>query len=344
MTLEFPAVTLTRYAERIGYRSCAFWGIRHVDDPRYECRDIWTKSQRDMIAWALLEAQEEIEQEIGYFLVPRWVTNERQSWGPVVRARWGMVIEAGIMSDTMLEAGAAVDYTADPALVMVSVGTCATGDIHVFHAGTDTEIVPTSLSIAGGLATISIPWCRLVDPAFADNPPDGWDYVDVATWGAATVDVRCIANDASTQATLICRHACTMACSLTGCQDQRHTACIYVRDERLGHLDVKRADYASGTWTAKCLECVPQWVLLNYRAGLTPITRQAEDVVIRLAHAKMPSEPCGCRPTQILWERDRNVPEMLTRERINCPFGQAGGAWWAWCQAQRMKPGRAGVI
>ena len=197
------AISLVRYAQRIGYRECAFFGINHPDNIQWECRAVWSQSQRDMIAWVLAEAQDELEQEIGYFLVPRWVTAERHPYTRPLLTRWGHVIAGGVMLDTVIQAGAAVSYAADPATIIVAGVTCATADIHVYHAGTDQEILPSAMTLVSGTLTISMPWCRLVAPAYQDNPETGWLYASVATWGAATVDVHCITNDESTQAHLI---------------------------------------------------------------------------------------------------------------------------------------------
>lgn len=344
MSVDFPAVPLWRYAYRVGYRETAFFGVMHPDNHLWACRQVWSKSQREAVAWALLEAQEEIEVEVGYPLVPKWFTDERLVYRRNLRTRQAEVIAGGVISDTMLAAGEAVDYSADPATVTVTVGTCVEDDLHLFLPGTDIEVTPSEVAVVAGAATFSIPWARLVAEDYLDNPTDGWDYNDVATWGTGTLDVRCITNDPSTQATLIARHVCTLPCSRTGCSDYRETACIYVENGRLGVVSVERADYASGVWTRKCVTRAPQWALLNYQAGLTAVTRQAEDMVIRLAHAKMAEEPCGCEVTQRLWRRDRNVPEILTRERANCPFGMSDGAWIAWRFAQTMKRVRGSVL
>ena len=344
MTIEFSAVPLHRYCERVGYRETAFFGLRHPDNDRWECRQIWTESQRAMVAWALMEAQEEIETEIGYPLVPRWLAGERHTWRSILTTRWSEVIAGGIMADTMAEAGVTVDYSADPATVLAAVGTCAASDLRVFLPGTDIEVVPTVISVTVGVATITIPWPRLVAESYRDNPSEGWDYNDMAIWGTPIVDVRCIANDPGVQATLVARHGCTLSCSLAGCADYQENACIYVRDSRLGSVSVERANYVSGAWARACPTRRPQWAILNYQAGLTILPRQAEDTVIRLAHSKMPEEPCGCDVTQRLWRRDRNVPEVVTRERINCPFGTSDGAWTAWRFVQTMKRVRGNVL
>lgn len=346
MTLEFPAISLARYAARIGYADCAFFGVHDPDDDVRSCRAIWTAPERAMIAWALGEAQEELEQELRYFLRPKWTREERTDWRPIMQTVWGYVLEGGVISDIKVGDSIAVNYATDPATVTFNT-TCAADDLRVFHEDTDTEIVPTSVAVVAGVATIRIPLCRLVDPAYEDNPDGGWEPSASATWRAAEVDVRCITNDPSTQAHIVWRVSDTGLCCTPGCTDHQHDGCLYVRRSEIGTVDVHRATYSEGVWTASacvCNCCTPDWAELYYYSGLTTLSKQAEDAIIRLAHSKMPSEPCGCQSTQRLWQRDRYTPDVLTRERINNPFGLSDGAWWAWRQAQSMKLIRGAVL
>ena len=105
---ECMAVSLVRYAERIGYRCTAFFGIHKDGDEEYACRAIWTQAQRQMVADALVQAQGLLEDELGYPLCPRWITDERHAYRPVLLARWGKIIQAGVVSTTVIQAGAAV--------------------------------------------------------------------------------------------------------------------------------------------------------------------------------------------------------------------------------------------
>ena len=73
LSAENSAVALPRYAQILGYSECQFFGVRQDGNTAYECRDIWTKSQRDNVARYLGSAQRMIEDEIGYFLSRRWV-------------------------------------------------------------------------------------------------------------------------------------------------------------------------------------------------------------------------------------------------------------------------------
>jgi hypothetical protein len=329
------AIPWWRYAERIGYRECAYAGVNHPDNPRYACGAVWTGAQRAMMAQAVAEAQEEIEQEVGFFLAPDWAEGERQTWSRRMFTHWAYVIEPGVLLDTVLGSGIAVVHSSDPATVTVPLGICPAEDVHLYFTGTDTEVYPTNYSVDSvGNAVFEVPWCRLVDPKFEDTDEAGLDYADVSTWVAHTLDARCRVTYSSVQATLIWRgNACTPPCD-----DIRRAGCIYVRDERMGSVEAWPASYSGGVWSRLC-GCYgdPDWALLNYKSGLLALTPQIEDTVLRLAHSKMPEEPCGCDVTQRLWKRDRNVPTVLTGGRINCPFGMSDGAWIAWCWAHTKK-------
>lgn len=335
----YNAVRLARYAQMAGFSECAFWGVFNPADPQDSaCRPIQSLFDRQQIARYLAEAQEELEQIVGYPLAPRWFVDEIPFVGcGVVKARRSKVIAFGIRAETNIAIGTAVNHATDPA-VIGPVATTVTdeSEIHVFHPGTDVEIDPSAIVIAGGNVTISIPRCRLVvDP---DNPDVGWDYTDTAPGGPfeQTVDVKRIYNDDTTQALLVWPHRssvnCTNAACCVTCTEYTHEACGYVRDGGGGLVDVLYADRSGATWTPSC-SCycaTPEIVRLYYRAGLDPLTKQAEDAIIRLAHAKMPKPPCGCGPLMEMWERDRNVPEVLDAIRLHCPFGLSDGAWVAW--------------
>lgn len=333
------AVPLPRYAQLIRYSECEFFGVNFNTDPTDLCGTIWTKPQRDMVARYLMEAQEEIEQEVNFPLVVRWIEDDEQDYSESVLARWGRVIEAGVRGETTIEAGSAVAHATDPAVVgPVATTVTDVDEIRVFHPGTDIEIHPSSVTISGGNVTVEIPRCRLVTEAAADNPSNGLDYTDLSNF-ESTVDVKRIYNDASENATLVWPAGTTSCCS--SCSSTTRDACMVIVDGEIGRILAQLATYSSGSWSrstlSACFCCAPERVRLNYRAGLDPTTRQAEDAVIRLAHSKMPQAPCGCDVASRVWKRDRNIPSVLTAERINCPFGLSDGAWIAWRFAQSMK-------
>jgi hypothetical protein len=345
------AVPLARYAQLVNYSECAFWGVNNPADGERACRQVWTKAQRDTAYRYLLEAQDEIEQVVNYPLVPRWIVQDEQFYACPIMPKWTRVIRGGVRAvatialSVPVNAGSVVVGT-DPVVVGPIATTVTDPDeIHVYHPGSDVEISPSSVTIAGGFVTIEIPRCRTVTLANADNPVGGWAYADLTKF-EIEVDVKRVYNDPSSQATFIWPHACSGSCAASGCTEYTQTGCIYVVNSETGILNLQPGTYSGGVWSkvAFCCRGNPMKVKLNYQAGLTDITPQAEDAVLRLAHAKMPDEPCGCKVVQQLWKRDRNVPTVLTRERINCPYGLNDGAWIAWRFAQAMRVWRGGTV
>ena len=337
---QTSAVRLSRYAQIIEYPECRFFGVNDDINTGFQCQEIWTKTQRDMINKYLAEAQEEIEQETGYPLAPRWIglgqTDDHQDWQVFKRrivTRFSRFIEGGIEANSDISLGQAINQATDPAIIgPLATAVTDTSEIRVYHPGLDVEIDPSSIVISGGNLTIEVPRCRTVTEAVADNPETGLEYTDLANF-ETTVDIKRTFNDSSAEATLAYKKECT------GCAEQTIAGCFYVRNQRLGILDIQ----LSSTNNNLC-RCRAEIIRLNYRAGMDVLTKQAEDTIIRLAHSKMPTEPCGCDVVKRLWGRDRNIPDVLTRERLNCPFGLSDGAWVAWQFAQSMKIMRGNVL
>lgn len=340
------AVTLPRYAQLIEYAECPFFGVSRPDIMQWDCRTIWTKHERDTVLKYLREGQEEIEHIVGYPLNRRWFTDEQHPYALPVMANRGYVVSGGVRATTDISLGEAVDHTADPATIGPIVTTVTSeAEIIVYHPGTDIEIHPSDITIAAGSVTITIPRCRMVTEAVADNPKTGLVYTDLTNF-EATVDVKRVYNDTSTNATLAWQHGRSCRCTPT-CTEDTQAGCIYVKDGEIGSIDVLPADYVSGSWVSRSLSCcctLPQAVRLNYYAGLETLTYQAEDAIVRLAHSKMPWSPCNCDIAHRAWQRDRNTPDVLSRERYNCPFGMSDGAWIAWRFAMTMRLFRGGVL
>ena len=348
-----PAITLAEYARFIQYDECAFWGVNNPDDTYYECRDIWSLDQRNYIYSYLSEAQKEIEDQIGYFLSSDWVVGtinderdsldryvDQQLWRNVstnrslvrtYNTRWQKVIQVGVRAVEDIALNQIVDHTSDPA-VIGPVATTVTdiNEIVVYHPGEDLEINPSKITLAGGFLTIEIPRCRMVNFAQLDNPESGWDYADLANF-ESTVDIKRVYTDTSgTQGNLVCGGGCG-ECTTTDV-----AGCLQIVNERLGTVEMKITNCGCG--------CYPVNVGLNYYCGQLNTTKNEKDIIVRLAHAKMPYEPCGCNFAQRLWNMDRKTPEIITRERANNPFGLNDGSWTAWLWTQQIKGIRFGTI
>jgi hypothetical protein len=328
-------ISLSRYAQLINYREGPFFGV--ADAPttgtvnQYACREIWTKDQRDEVALYLQEAQEELENVLEYPIQPTWFVDEQHDLISSLLSTWGMVIQPGIRAEKDISLGAMVVHISsavdiDPAEITIALSPAPAyplSEIHVFYPGTDEEIIPSDIeyNLGTGNLVIYIPRVRLVNYSDLDNPVQGWLYSDLSHF-QTTVDIKRIYNDSSIQAKLVYRdnNQCVSFCA-----EDYDYGCERILNHRIGNIEV----------FSENRNCCREYssILINYQAGLTVLTKQAEMILIRLAHSKMPQEPCGCTATQSMWRRDRNVPQVMTAERINCPFGASDGAWLAWTWA-----------
>lgn len=346
------AVKLARYAFILGLSEEQFFGINRPSTVKTSCRTIWTLEERQRVARYLKEAQTEIEQITKFPLSPRWITDEFAYYGYPVHANWTKIIAAGFKNSSTIQAAKALVMASDPATFTQATTVTDEDEIKIYHPGTTIEIIPSALTISAGNIIASIPWARLVKLSVQDNPATGLTYTDAANY-ETTVDIKRVYNDESTQGGIFWHHrdsggSCDCNCSwcCATCGDYSENACIYIRNPETGTLDLLPATFSNLVWTASCLTCycsAPDSVRLNYKAGLTTLTEQVEDAIIRLAHSKMPQSPCGCDVASQYWARDRHVPDVLTAERLACPFGQSDGAYWSWKQANLIKfqPGYA---
>ena len=341
---ECSAVKLARYAQLVGYDENPFWGINHnVGDN--VCRYIWTYADRLLVAKYLCEAQVELEAELNFLIGYQWTEELKKDLKCPMFTQYGYVVEFGVEKIVSISTGETIDFTSDPT-VIGPIATTVTdpGEIVVYHPGTDIEITPSKVTISGGNVTIEIPRCRLVQLQYVDNPDVGWQYSQFATWAEDEVDVSQRFNDTSTQGIMLSNHTCSPSCAVTGCSDQLQTACGYVRNPEVGIVELHPANYSGGVWSkVNPCSCGYKYAKLYYLSGM-PLTKQTEDMIVRLAHSKMPKEPCGCDPLKNMWAADRAMPEVFSRERINCPFGMSAGAWVSWKWALGLKLVRGGIV
>lgn len=344
------ALSLARYAELIQYDDCAFWGVSTGDQVNDPCRMFWTEFERQEVANALLQAQIMLEDFIRYPLCRQWITGDYEGDGRLVDSqqwrnnplitRWGMVIQGGVQVQTVLQAGATVSYASEPATVTLSGVTIgSTDEVAVFYPGRDRRVTPSEMSYSGGTLTIRIPRCRLVKEDLLDEVTHdiGLDYNDVTNF-VTTVDVERHYNDPSTQAVFVKDTDCG---SSNLCAETTQTGCIRIKDARLGIIQVAPGTYTDGAWRSSLVCGGFDTIRLNYQAGLKSINRDIENIILRLAHTLMAEEACGCDVAKRLWHRDNYTPQILTAERLNCPFGAAMGAWFAYQWAKGNKLTRA---
>jgi hypothetical protein len=340
--VDEQAVTLSRYSRLVGYTEWAFFGISHTDNPRYGVRRIWNQHQREDIANYLAEAQEMIEEIVDFPLKPRWIVGERYPFSYGFLTRWCKMIELGIQVTDDISLGATVTLGAVNCTITVSgvLPTLNPAEVFVFYPGTEERIDSTSVVVqisANPLVyevVITIPRSRLIDYSQWDNPEEGWDALDDGNF-QGTVDVKRIYNSVSVTTEALYQSNCTTSFS----SETSEAITSFIENKEIGHV-ILRHDHCHSSCHCKNYAHVS----INYKAGLTPINRTLESSIVRLAHSLMPSEPCSEPMLQILWERDRNIPKILTKERIECPFGMSDGAWSAWKWAQGNEVFRSKVL
>lgn len=348
-------IPLPRYAQIIGVNECSFYGIVTGNEQGYACNEIWTRQQRDNIQRALIQAQEWMETVLGYPLNVRWIANkeDQQLYHKPARTRWGFLHRGGVRAVSIIQAAVPVAYTSDP-IVIGPIACAVTSDIEelfLCHPGTEEIIFPSKISYDTTLHTVTfeVPQCRLIKLDHYDNPETGWDYYDIPPSPTSpfttTVDVLRIYNDPSKQIELHTKAGYTSGtCSCTdSCETLVDTACMRVIETELGIFDFTPASYAGGLWTPKsqcCCSGRPEVMHLFYQAGIEdthPYHPVLELALVHLAHVIMPSEPCGCEILTRMWKEDTKVPDFLTRERLNCPFGIREGAWQAFQTCLNMR-------
>lgn len=348
--LPRSCISLARYAKLTGYSECAIYGVNSPNEVYGECENpIWTQYERDTVLYYLGEAQEEIEAVTGYPLCPTYIVGEEHAYSFPFHAEKKKLLAMGLRAEADVALAEVVDYSAEPATIGPITTELDVAEIKVFYPGSEREIEILATEVSGDQLTIYVPRCRLVAPEMFSTPSGGLDYTDLDNF-TDTVDVKRVYTDASQQGTLVWLHQSSGSCPSCGCLTcGEHTdeACLTIHNPKTGAIGALQATYENAAWTASCSRCFhryPDRVRANYLAGLNPISAQAENAVLRLAHAKMPEEVCGCGVLKSLWNRDTRVPEVLTSERENCPFGMSDGAWTAWKFANALATRTMSVI
>lgn len=343
---------LDRYQEIMGLDICAFNGInRPTDNHDSSCIDIVNQSQRDNLAKYLLQAEEMREEELGYFLAPKFRT-EDQPMGldnPFILEK-KYLIEVGWPTWTLIEEDVAIDYgtppflvgtnePTDPVTITVTTTVTDTAEIAVTYPDEYVRIHPTSIAIAGGVATITIPRCRLVKPDYNQDWDDPPSYYDEDVF-LETVDVyRYYADESEGAEFLWFQVNCD-----TDCEPNCQTACPMIAGPRAFELSLVRlfpATYSGGAWTrSSCFtySVKPDAARITYRSGKRP-SMSNEIYTVRLAHTLLPRPPCSCDIVKQQWEQDRKRAEGQYS-----PYGGSLGAIDVWMADSRARVGQGGMF
>lgn len=230
------------------------------------------------------------------------------------------------------------------------------------------EIRPIKVSIDTntGIATITARREQFVKVNLLesmDQPDPSIDGTNNANF-ETTCDVVRVYTDPGTQAAFVWKHHCGNDWCLgfnddnTNCQActlVEQGGCISITDSRLGVLGCQPATYNSqdGTYTRAILQehRGPDRLFVYYLAGfrdntftdnLVRMSRIWEDAVTRLALSRLDRELTSCKNIQEVvryWSEDlsytvsssgRSVSSKMTNYMLNCPWGTARGALYAY--------------
>lgn len=323
------AVTLTMYQQYVGYDEAAFWGVTYDGQEELACNMLWTGRKRDQLANALAEAQSMFESVCGYPLCPTWIEDFQPCPHNPITTKNSKLIVMGKKSTSVIASSEPISFVTEPANVgPIATSATSVSEIHFYLQGTEREVYPSSVTLAGGFLTAEFPRARLILPTYDTNI--GWTgnrFVDLFNF-AGELDIAREVADTSQTATLFNRDL--------NCAIDTEQLCARIENGDVGIVRIYRNCYST---IKESFQCKPPFgAQLYYRAGLLKLESRILSAVIRLAHTLIPTSLCNqCDQVHRLWEADNKIPPVLTRERINCPFGLSDGAWFAYKRAQQVK-------
>jgi hypothetical protein len=326
----------------LGFPKYLFNGMEGSGETYHSCDSCFTQFERDMIAGALRDAENMLATRLGYYLGPRYLTDDDLVYQNPIQLQWGHVIGGGIQGLTDVSADvSASDFTVDPATITIPAASFPGGTDEIYIVDTasnpDLEIVPDKVETVGTNYVIYIGQYKLIEWDDLEDQSTclAYDANFPNTLFLKLADLTIYREylDDSDQATITYGPSCTCYCSGSACAGEEYTGCVYVIDEQISKVRIPQSTYSGGAWscdyTTVCGCYVGDKVSVNYQAGYTGAPGW-EDAVMRLAHTYMITTPCGCSIFDKILKRDRYIPPVLSVERINCPFGTMDGAWYAW--------------
>lgn len=321
----------------------------------------YLQPNRDEVALALNNAISKIVDILGYYPRPTWITEEviPLHWSSpyqlqTLQTRYKHLIEFGSRGTTLISASQAVVYTDgdgdgvnDTATITIATTVTDTAEVQIFFRVADGapaaadelwEIEPTTVSISGGVATITASRALFVKPSTIWAVPYTFDagnldtphYADIgqAADFVTTVDVYRVYND-TTNAVQLQSDDIWTNCDCSSVTTTLSAAGARITNKRLGIFEVRP--------TACGCSGFVESVKVNYRAGLA-LVRGAVDptlaeAIIRFANTHFGQPPCDLSERvreKWTYDRDAEDRELLTPEVIHNPFGIQRGSIFAW--------------
>lgn len=387
-------LALDKFAKIMGSHPLHFNGVQHDTlAPATTCGQPlmqydWQTADgisRESIATAIADAEARISQYLGFKPLPVFEVDERHSvptprdpsllrgglmnvlgLGISMQLDWGHVVAGGVEVRTPITVNAPIVYTDEdvdgyPETATITVATTVTdeNEIALLLPGESTsefEIRPISVSIFGGVATITARREQLVIPALFERL-DSTRAIDGA--GASNfltiVDVYRIWHDPSQQAQFLWENQFgSCGCAITTCATcylGAQFGCTLVRDYRLGLITGQPALWNTETqayeFTAFGVGRAPDRARFWYRAGYRDQTRRRpmremdqrwERAIAAYAVTFMDRPFCSCRNVENIthyWMEDlaTSSPDRtnrLSNKWLDNPLGTTRGALHAW--------------
>lgn len=327
-------LSIDRYQELLNLPIAAFNGLNKPDEvPVYQCASIWRQRNRDNLARYLLIAEEKREQELGYYVAPKYIENEEYSVAnPLILSKKNL-IAIGKRTVTSIQSGYAITYRTggviiDPVIVTIPTSLTTTSGIYVCHSD-DTPITPSSIVITGGNLVIKIPRSRLVKPELKDDREDPLQYDDDDNF-VVTVDVKLTTYDADEGLKYV-KFGTDFAEEVTDGK-------FLIKNYRLSIIEVNLEEIlCSVSGFLDCSSSSNPIIRVSYVSGRQNSV-MTEMQTLRLAHCLMPFEPCSCEAAHQYWRDDvtENPQNIIT------PYGNKSGAVEAWVADSRSKVGQGG--
>lgn len=329
--VPYSHLSLEEYAEFLQVPEPFLYGIRNHPDYSLGmgCGDYWQQSQRVYLGHALAKTDERLEADrwLGFPLRRKYMPPRELEWGwPLYLGKY--VRGLGVEAETTIESGAAINLRNgvinDPVTLTVTVDFTDVNELLIYYPGqTKYTIRPSEISISGGVATITIPRCRLLKPEYFKDYDDNTERPDYEddSYFLSTVDV--VRNYLNTTTgcnlvwhrrltdTLSCCYSNVIVCDPSNpCGETLQLACGYVVSQRDGFVQLEPATY-NGGWSKSsyAIDRNPDMVQVSYMQAYydrydemgSSITR----ALIALAHNNMPQDPCfKCAIQQKYYEDD----------------------------------------
>lgn len=266
---------LATFARILGIHPLHFEGVAYTPTDRTAniCQSAmpqysWQANDRisrEEIGLAIANAEEMIEQQLRFRLLPSWESDEwKQAARPspsnfhgysavdirghasTVEASWGHIISGGIEAKTLLAAGQPINWSDEDGDGLEELGTVVVAGVssavaaceaEIYYPGHDGDaewqIRPATAALVGTTLTITFKreLCIVEDILESLNDPDPADYSDDTDF-LDEVDVYRHYNNPATQATLMWEPSGCYNCQMSGCSLCAYsvqTGCLHLR-------------------------------------------------------------------------------------------------------------------